>query len=195
MKRVLIGTIVGAVVLFMWNFVSWTVLPWHNMTIHDMPAGTKLSADFKAGSLPTGVYWYPEMQREVEAASEAEKVKGSFGMVIHQAEPVELMPPSIFPKAFALNLLCALIVSMILRKVASGSCGCYGGRLTAVLLMGLIPGAVRDVPMMLWMHVPMEYTFVNAADSVVGFFLMGLALAAIVKPATKSAEPPQTAST
>src|SRR5687768_14496902 len=32
-NRVLVGGIAGGVVLFFWSFVSWMLLPWHNMTM------------------------------------------------------------------------------------------------------------------------------------------------------------------
>lgn len=31
MKRIFIATLVGAVVAFFWGFISWQLLPWHQM--------------------------------------------------------------------------------------------------------------------------------------------------------------------
>ena len=37
MVRVLVAGIVAGVALFAWGFVSWVVLPWHNLTFRDLP--------------------------------------------------------------------------------------------------------------------------------------------------------------
>jgi hypothetical protein len=37
MKKLVVASLVGGVVLYLWNMIAWTVLPHHTMTLRPLP--------------------------------------------------------------------------------------------------------------------------------------------------------------
>ena len=58
MKKIIIPSLLAAIVVFIWMFISWTVIPWHNMdmkTINDQA----LIEQMNASLTEPGIYLYP----------------------------------------------------------------------------------------------------------------------------------------
>lgn len=74
MKRILVGGLLGGLAVYAWGFISWMVLPWHEATLHEMPAGAHVVATLGAENLASGIYMYPGMEEasETGAMTEAE---------------------------------------------------------------------------------------------------------------------------
>src|SRR5436190_20199030 len=59
MKKILIASLVGAVILFVWNAVSWMVMPTHLDSFHYTPAQDSILNTLKNSGLTTGAYLMP----------------------------------------------------------------------------------------------------------------------------------------
>lgn len=59
MKQKLISIVIGALILLIWNALSWMVLPFHSNTLNNIPE-TSFDSKLLQNSLPkNGVYHYP----------------------------------------------------------------------------------------------------------------------------------------
>lgn len=188
--RILLGGVLGGVVLFVWGFLYWavlsdTLLPYKHMA--DQAAVVEVLQE----NLPeTGIYWFPmpqhnpdataeEKQAAREAAEESHR-EGPLGAVIYHAEGGEVMPPSVLVKGFVINFFSALLASILLC-CACGRSG-YAARTAFVFGLGLF--AAASVHLIAWnfMFNPMGFTLLKIGDTIVGWFLAGLVIAAVVKP-------------
>jgi len=190
MKQVIIGTVAGAVVAFIWGMISWMALPWHGWTMNWIENDSPIAAAVKESITEPGVYFYPNMPKEMEGPAMEEFTK------LHEAGPViqlqvlpqgaPVMPPSMWGFGFLIQICCAFLASFVLYKARSSFC-CYPSRTMFVASLGLFAGLASDMQLWNWMHQPLDYSIVNLADKAIGWLLVGLVLAAIIKPAKDAA--------
>lgn len=80
-----------------------------------------------------------------------------------------------------LNIFLALIAAYLL-SLATGLTG-YMSRVGFVLLLGVLAGAMINIEYWNWYGFPANYTVATIADKIIGFVIVGLIAAAIIKPA------------
>ncbi len=189
MVRVIVAALIGGILLFVWGFVSWTVLTWHNTSGGQLPNEEIVVAAMQGNITESGIYWIPGMAREPAASDEAKKAAeeawmerhraGPIGMLVYHPEGREPMMPKVFAQGLGLSFLSALIAAVLL--VSSGI-GNYVGRVAFVTMLGLFVGITADMSEWNWFSFPMDWTLANVGDRLVGWLLVGLVMAAIVKP-------------
>ena len=59
MKKLIIGSLVGAIILFVWNFLSWVVLPIHLHTVNYTPAQDSILKLLAESGMEDGAYAMP----------------------------------------------------------------------------------------------------------------------------------------
>lgn len=59
MKKNLLLSIVAGLVLFVWGFISWAVLPWHMMVANGFADEAAVSQVLKENAPQEGVYYLP----------------------------------------------------------------------------------------------------------------------------------------
>ena len=76
MKRKIVCLIAGTLILFVWNAISWLVLPFHSNTLNSIPDNVINTVLFKELLIKDGVYHYPGFPKEATpiALSEMEKI-------------------------------------------------------------------------------------------------------------------------
>lgn len=188
MGRVILAAIVGAVIYYVWQMLAWMVLPIHGPTVAALPDENAVRALLTSQDLDTGVYIVPFGDGESMADPESEFTKnhqaGPIFSIFYTAEGSEPMPPDLMLKGFLNDLAAALVVSWMLL-CASGCCQSYVGRVLYVTGFGVFLALTAHVSYMIWMRFPQDYTMMFVIDAVVGWFLAGLGIAAIVKPSAQ----------
>jgi len=113
----------------------------------------------------------------------------------HKAGPVvsifynrsgfEPMPPSTMAIGFATDLAATFIVSLLLSCTGS-CCAGYWRRVGFVSAFGIFLALTSHVAFYNWMHYPADFAGAFIVDAIVGWFLAGLPIAAIVRPSQPS---------
>jgi hypothetical protein len=170
-KRIILAGIVGGVVLFVWGWIAWMLLPLHDRTIKTPQNEDTLVATLRQSITESGFYFFPHHEG-------AEQTEPPY-LVIHRV-PMPAMG-KLMAQGFLFGIVSALIAAWLLSKTSLVS---FGARLQFVTVLGLFASFVMDVPNWNWWGFPTDYTVANVADHVIGWLLAGLALAAIVKPKT-----------
>lgn len=190
MFRFLIGAFIGAVIAFAWFFVSWMVLPWHNMTMHKFNNQEFISWVVKENVPKSGVYVAPyyetdtvnltpdEIKHNIDSQKSA-MIKGPFILAQVNLKGMDPTNPLIYIYSFLTQFVGAGLISWILIQVGDHG---YGKRLMVSTLIGLTVGVLGLVPNWTWFGAGAAYTLVGIADLVVTWFLAGLFLAAFAKP-------------
>ena len=189
MKQVLIGGLVGGVVFFVYLFISWMVLPFHTMTFSDIEDTKPLAESLQALNLETGLYTVPGMS-EWEANEEEFLARHEAGpvvpLLIYRAERVPPMSVMMYIKGLILTLLAAFFVAWIM-KLALPNLNSYLHRVLIATAFGIFAAAVGPLSMGNWMTFPAGYVWAEVFDQVIGWTLVGLAMAPFIKePATQA---------
>lgn len=94
-----------------------------------------------------------------------------------------MMSPIVFIKGFILNFLCCLVIALLLFWTVE-SFGSYLNRVLFVLGIAFFAGLL-SFENWIWLYFPLDYTLTRLGDLIIGFALVGLVIAAIVKPQHK----------
>ena len=101
------------------------------------------------------------------------------GFLVIQPGGAEFMSPKQLLTELGSNIAAALLAAFVLTQVRSG----YVGRVVVVTLMGVFGFVSINISYWNWYGFPTDFTIGAALDEIIGWFLGGLVLAAIVRPA------------
>ena len=181
--RVLWGGLVGGVVLFAWSAVAHMFTPLGEMGIQSVAKEEPVLEAMRANITAPGMYYLPGIapgQHNDEAAMKAweEKAKrGPVALVVYQVQLEGAMTPKQFGTEFVSNLVVGLLAGIVLANLG----GSFLMRTISVGLMGAISSVDVYVSYWNWFRFPGDYTMAQVVIQVVGFLLMGAAMAAIIK--------------
>ncbi len=195
MVRIIIATILGAVVLFFWGFIAWTVLPLHKTSGWALTDDGPVSEALKQTALEDGVYYLPGMNidpsdttEEGQAAMEAwvERHKaGPTGFIVYHANGREPMDPMVFLKGFVINLVSVFFAAVLLSWARLDR---FGKRVLFVLMLGLMMGAYVDLSYWNYFYFPVDFTAAMIIDKIVAWLAVGFVLALVLRPMKPATE-------
>jgi hypothetical protein len=192
--RVLLAGIVGGVVLFLWNFVAHDLLPLGEMGVGVMPNEDAITSVLQTNLADTsGVYIFPaggltpgatKEQKEAAMKKAVEQMaSGASGFLIYRPKRVFNFPKKLIIQ-FATDFAEALLAAFLLAQTRIIG---FGGRVGFVLVAGILAAITTNIPYANWYGFPKDYTSGQLLIVTIGFLLVGLVLAAIVKPKTELA--------
>jgi hypothetical protein len=192
MGRVLLGGLVAGIVVFVWGAVAHMALPLGEAGIRQIPNEDVVLGAMKGAIHEPGFYFFPGMDmRKPHSQAEQDAWTGKFkqgptGILVFHPEGSEPMSPLQLGTELASNVVAGLLAALLLTQVRSD----YLGRVLIVTLLGLIGIVNISVSYWNWYGFPTDFTAAAAIDEVVGWFLAGLALAAIVRPVAIKGQAP-----
>jgi hypothetical protein len=178
--RVAVAALSGAIVIFLWQFVSHMVLPIGEMGFR-APQNESVVLQAAAGGLPdSGVYLLPYLAPEKMAdpaatqawTERAQRNPSLFVVVAPPNKVVTNMTPALI-KQFVTNLLGAVLVAFVLAATAWS----FGMRVLGAFAFGIFGWLLDIVPMWTWYRFPSDYIVGNLLDQGIGWLLAGIAMA------------------
>jgi hypothetical protein len=184
-QRISVGALVGGLVLFAWGAAAHTALPLGEAGILSMPDEGPVLEAMKAGLPEDGLYFFPGFDPEANdpAAEEAWNAKyrvGPHGLVVFHRQGGEPLSARQLLTEFASNVFAALMGAVLVARVAGG----FLARALSVTLLGLFATLSIDVSYWNWYGFPTPFLLAAFVEQAVGAMLLGLVLAAIVRPRT-----------
>ena len=173
-KKVVLGGVLAGLAFFIWGAVAHTALPLSKMGTETLPNRDAVLGALGAEPAEPIVFKFPS-DEEVEAG-----VVKPVGMLVY--DPVGMsagMGKELgiqLATDLALGLLTAVLLSCVLAGLPT-----YGCRLGFVTGLSVLPILSVLVPYWNWYGFACAFTMAGVIEHVVGFFLAGLILAAIVK--------------
>lgn len=180
MKGVLIGSLIGSIVLFLWGFVFWGLLPVTGTVIESAPPS--LAQELRA--LPkSGTYLIPsiDLYESDEVEFERQHEAGPIATLYVRKEGAEAGSASTMGLGLLHMFAGTLLMGLLLKSVAGGM-PAYGSRVLFTWIAGSIGAFVADVsPIIWWLH-PAPLHVAELVYHIAGWGLVGFILARFVRP-------------
>ena len=171
MKKWLIGSLVGALIVFGWQGLSWMVLGIHDSTMKYTPAQNEIMTAISAGITEDGLYMMPSAatKKEQEAMKDQMDGKPWATVIYHKEFKMDMAMPMI--RAFLVDLFLVISLIYILtrggtpigRRVFSGSVALG----LAFFLWGPYHGHI-------WFQLPWHMIKGDLIDSLASWSLCGI---------------------
>ncbi|MEO1655625.1 MAG: hypothetical protein AAFU64_18930 [Bacteroidota bacterium] len=175
-KKVIFSLLIGSILLFAWNAVSWMVLPFHTQSLKNIPPGV-ISAEIMREAMPaSGVYHYPGYPANFEQATMDQvetqlKAGPRITMMAYVNRPTRLFEPATFGISFFLNVLTVLFTYLLLTRLKSPT---FASVFLACMSLAIISALLSDMSLMNWFMFPWGYTLTMVFDKLMSFVLLGL---------------------
>ena len=171
MKNCILAVILSAVVLFVWGFISWAILPWHNAVANKFADESAVSAVLKENASSAGVYYLPFAQEDLKPGA-------LFAFVNVVPDGVDMNMGEMMGLGLLGQAVSAALVLLLLCRTSNLD---YQGRVRFVALAGVAIGFVSHFPYWNWFGFSTSYTLVIILDSLIAWLLAGLVMARFVE--------------
>jgi hypothetical protein len=178
-KPLLLGTVLGAIVLFFWGFFYHGVLPVAEQTLHPFSNEEQITPLIVAGATRSGTYLIPNYPSgataEQKKAVEERVAKGPTVVAAVRLESFNFGQTLVVQ--FVINLLTAFLLTWLVLVARPATLAGRSGFLVIVAMAGW---AARSLPSWNWYSFGIDYTISELVDLVVGFGLTGLVIGKVV---------------
>ncbi len=170
MKKTIIGVFVGAVILFIWQFVSWAAVNLHGNTQQYTPKQTEI-LKYLGDNLEEGFYYLPGSAPGTSAAEEQKQWEENSGKPWAQIYYHKAMSTAMglnMVRGFVVDLLAVFLLIFILQRMGNAS---FQTIVLSSLSVGLIGYLSVTYVNAIWFQTK---TLVDLLDAVVSWGTVGL---------------------
>lgn len=186
MKKNLIAGVVGGIILWVWGFFAWVVLPLHSSTIQPIPNEDIVLESLRSNLSETSVYLFPN-----EPANPSDETamnmwqekyrRGPTGMIVYNPSGRDPMMTREMITGLIIFMISAFIAAWFLSRSTAVNAP-YFSRVVFCGVFGVLMSIYGHLSAWNWMGFPFNYTTAQMADAIIGWLLAGVGIAAIVKP-------------
>ena len=185
MKKTIIGGVVGGIVLWVWGFLAWVILPLHTPAMRNIMNEDAVIGSMRSALDVKSVYVFPAMpaDRSNQEAMDAWTQKyrrGPTGMIIYDPAGSDPMMPAQMIVGLVIFILSAFLASWFLSR-STAAASSYLTRVIYCGMLGIFVSFIAHLSAWNWMGYPLDFTTGMMIDTVIGWLLAGLGIAAIVK--------------
>lgn len=170
MKSRILATVVGGVILFIWGFISWAVLPWHSDVANKFSNEEFVAEFLKANAPRPGIYYIPFSEEDVKLGKTS-----AFMSIVPDGFDMNMS------KKMAIGMLgqiASALIVVILAGIMIGNSNQvgYGQCVKYIAMLGFAIGFIGHFPYWNWFEFSTPYVAVIIADTVIAWLLAGLAM-------------------
>ena len=176
MFRTIIAAILGGIFVFVWGFISWTILKLHESSILTFSNETEVAEVIVKNTPNDGVYYLPNAQENAENGIKSGPV--IFASVRKGPDPDFVVWRPMLRSVLA-TITAALVLGIMLHFAAPQLN--YAGKVFFVTLGGVFVALAGVYPNNIWWEFSVPFTVINIVDAVVGWFFGGLIMAALTR--------------
>jgi hypothetical protein len=176
-KKILLGGILGGLALFMWGGLSHMALGLGNVGMQNIQRPVYDS--MKASIAQAGFYFLPES--DMKGTIKDEYKGGPVGILIYKPTGAGAPMTGQLINEAILNVIQALIAAYLLSLATK--LVRYPQRVGFVFTLGILSAIATNIEYWNWYGFPASYTMAAIVDKLIGFMVVGLIVAAFVKPA------------
>ncbi len=185
-KRVTLGAVVGAVVVFIVSSI------WHMATglgqvgIQNLPNEEAVLAAMSGSIHSAGFYFFPRMDQgagskpQATQAAYLEKYKtGPTGILIYHPGGEELAFGKLLAVQFLTGLAGSLLLALVLAMTVDATN--FIKRALSVVAIAVFAAVIYEIPYWNWYGFPLNYTIAHAAGWIISWSAAGVAMAAVIR--------------
>ncbi len=189
-KQLALGTILGAIVLFVWSALAWMIVPWPGEPLRHFTSEDAVVAAIKANVPRSGNYLIPNEPQRLPGMTEEQYQKatkdaedrmnnGPMVFAAVRLEPVSMAKAMIV--GFLTNVVAVFLACVLLLQTDRLS---YRGRVLFVAGLGLLVFLAGHLDEWNWWGFSNAYTMMQLGALVIGWILTGLVIAKFVRGKT-----------
>jgi hypothetical protein len=186
MKKILLAGVVGGLLMFIWSAVAWMAIPLHTDTISTIANEDSVITAMKTGMDRKSVYMFPARPKSGDqSVIDAWKKKfnqGPIGMVVYSPTGASDVMLGEMGIGLLDSILTAMLAAWLLSRSTAAKSGFFA-RVTFCGTLGLFICLAVHVANWNWMMYPVNYTTGWIADTLIGWVIGGIGIAAFVKSA------------
>ena len=190
LRSLVLGSILGGLVAFVWSSVSWELLGWHEKTLVSFQNDDEVSALIASHAPKDGTYILPGMPPTEGMTAEQQKAAKAALMERMQKGPIMIAAVrrggfGSFARGLIIQVLSLMVAAFLLTWLLLQTSGLsYRKRVMFIAIAGLAASVIVDVPNWNWWGFSGVYTAVNLIDVTITWLLAGLVIAKVAKPRT-----------
>ncbi|MBV8979065.1 MAG: hypothetical protein JO261_10545 [Alphaproteobacteria bacterium] len=179
--RILLAALAGAIAMFVWTSIAHMVTPLGSTGFSQIPNESAVLAqmDSSIGAKP-GLYFFPWVDpKDPQMMQKAEKLERANPRGLLMYHPKGSLDTDMTPmliKEFVKEFVQALIAAWIVMMIATS----FLMRAMIVTAIGLSDAIATNVSYWVWYGFPGDYTLAQIIVALVGAFVAGLAIAAVL---------------
>lgn len=188
MKKMVLGVVIAAVVLYMWGFAYWGFGPYRTMILKQPADSETVGQALSEQFTENGSYFIPAFGEDSEQF-ERLYASGPIALVhMISLEGRSATDFSIMINGFFLNLGFILLVAVILRQVSPGI-PAYADRVKFAALAGLITAVLVDGGDAVWWQIDWSWKLYTGFYHLSAWVITGAILAKFIdsQPASSAA--------
>lgn len=170
MKKLLVASIVGGIIIFFWQFLSWTLLNLHRPMQQYTPNQDKIM-EFLEQNLEEGFYYLPGTPDGASQEEQQKLMESSMGKPWAQIYYHKSMDASMgmsMARGAVADILAVLLLTWMLLKMGNAS---FQTIFLSSVAVGLIGYIIGDYTQSVWFQVK---TIPDLIDAIVQWGLVGL---------------------
>ena len=171
MKKIIIGSLVGTVVMFIWSNLAWMVLPIHANTYMYTPAQDNVLKVLAESNLETGTYGLPSGPTREEMMKAHKDAAGKSGAAIFYVKTVPEMGASMMLVGFIFGFIGVLAACLLLAANMNGT---FFSRWWMVMMVAVVVIFHKDLMNWNWSGYSWEYTRDMVLDTALGWAITGV---------------------
>ena len=187
-KSLILGTILGGLMAFVWSSISWELIGWHEKTMVAFHNEDEVSAVIASHAGQDGTYILPSMPST--AGLTPDQKKSALAAVMQKMQTGPIMVAAVrrggfgsYSRGLIVQLLSLMAAAFLLTWLLLQTSGLSFARKVAFLaIAGLAASVIVDLPNWNWWGFSGAYTAVNLADSMLTWLVTGLVIAKVAKP-------------
>ncbi len=189
-KRVIIGGLLGGIALFIWGSLAHMVLGLGSVGFKEIPNESAVLTAVTSSITEPGLYYFPGLglpsnatmaqQNAAMKESDAKAQAGPSGLLIIHPHGGGGFTAARLINEFVLNIVQGLLLAVLLAW-ALPIVG-YVPRVAFVTVAGFFGALATNIQYWNWYGFPVNYTLAYITNETVGFLVVGLVVAAMVKP-------------
>ncbi len=174
MKKWLIGSLVGALLVFVWQFLSWTVLHFHYSESKYTPTQDSILRNLSSNLKEGGVYMMPTVPPGSSMETEQEVRKKANGNPMAMVTYVTSFDNSMTMPMIRGYLINLFLVFSFIYIISRGSMPSGMRIFAAAIALGFFSWLWGPYMSHNWMQLPLEATHGNLIDDLVAWGLVGI---------------------
>ena len=188
LRSLVLGTILGGLVAFVWSSVSWELLGWHEKTLVSFQNDDEVSVLIASHAPKDGTYILPGMPPTEGMTAEQQKAAKAALMERMQKGPIMIAALrrggfGSSARGLIIQVLSLMAAASLLTWLLLQTSGLsYRRRVMFIAISGLTASVIVDLPNWNWWGFSGVYTAVNLIDVTITWLLAGLVIAKIAKP-------------